>query len=268
MKMMKDSNLSAAWVQEQMRANPPRILENGNIFSGLVRLSFPWLFKPQPARPNDPDSSGRESYSAAVLFPLGADLTVFKEVWFQRAKAKFPNNWDPQGNPIGLHMPFHDQAEKAYGAKPLAGYTPGAQYFTASSQFKPTIVNTQLQPITDETKIYPGVWAFLSLNSYSYKNKKTGIGFGLQMIMVVADDQKLGGSGGGDPAKDFAGVKITAQSNIAEKFDVMKIGGPREPAASVMPAGGHVGTAGTLPIQPIETAEQREARELAAALGD
>lgn len=252
--MMKDSRLPWAWVQEQMRANPPCVRPNGTVFSGPVRLAFVNLFT--PGKPGTDGGDGK--FGAALLFPFGTDMEVFKKIWFDEAHKAFPNNWDPQGNPVGLHMPFHDQGEKAYSATPLAGYTPGAIHFSATSKFKPNVVDANMNPIVDETRVYSGVWAFVGMNYYSYKNKKTGIAFGLQTVMIIADDMKLAG-GGGDPKKDFAGVQITAQSNIAQKFDSAPIVGA-EPTASIMPTG--MGAAGNLPIQPLPTSEQAELERL------
>ena len=251
--MMKDSKLDAKWLQDVMRANPPSIRPNGTIFSGPVRLSFANSFK--PGKPSQDGNEGK--FGAALLFPLGTDMKVFYDVWMREAHKAFPNNWDPQNNPVGLHLPFHDQGEKAYSATPLPGYTPSAVCLSVNSKFKPIVVDGQMNPIVDETRVYSGVWAFVGLNVYSYKNKKTGIGFGLQTVMIIADDTKLGGGGGGNPQSDFAGVQITAQSNIAAKFDAVQPATAEAPA-SLMPTG--MGSAGNLPVHPLPATD--EAAEL------
>lgn len=247
--MMKDSKIPWAWVQEQMRANPPQVLANGNILSGPVRLSFPNLFQPGKPGPQEP-AGAQGKYGATLLFPPGTDMAVFKKAWTDLIKQRFPEHVTPTGEVVGIKSPFHDQAEKAYGAKPLAGYTPGAVTFTASSNYKPPVVNGTLALITDESRVYPGVWAIVAVNLYPYSNVTKGVSFGLQTVMLIADDQKLGG-GGSDPKTDFAAVKITAQSNIAAQFERAPVAGTGAPAASVMPAGGHVGTPGTLPVEPL-----------------
>ena len=172
-----------------------------------------------------------------------------QKAWVAAAREAFPKHWTPDGQPTGLHLPFHDQAEKAYGAKPLAGYTPGAVSFNVSSKFKPAVVDQNMNPIADETRVYPGVWAYVVLNTYKYgpPQPKSGIGFGLQSVMIVADDTKLAG-GGGNPAQDFAGVTITAQSHVAAKFNAAA---PLAGSPNLMPGGGFAGQQGNLPIQPI-----------------
>ncbi len=245
--LSKDSTIDPRWLGEQMRVNPPRMLQNGNIFSGPVRLAFPNLFEPRAAQGNQ--GEGKSKFGAALLFPLGADMTLFSQTWTKAAKEAFPKHWDASGNPVGLHIPFHDQREKAFGAKPLAGYTPGAITFNVTSNFKPQVVDVQMNPIVDEARVYPGVWAFVSMNVYKYgpPQPKTGIAFGLQSIMIIADDQKLGG-GGSDPRQDFANITMTAQSDIAKKFDNAPVQNTTGGGAGIMPGGGFVGQAGTLPL--------------------
>jgi hypothetical protein len=249
MNMMKDSQIDQNWIKEQMRVNPPSLRPNGNIFSGPVRLSFVNLFK--PGKPNQAGAEGK--YGAALLFPPGTNMDLFAKVWTEEAKKAFPQNWDAAGNPVGLHSPFHDQAEKAYGAKPLAGYTPGGITFNVSSKFKPVVVDANQNLIVDESRVYAGCWCFVALNTYSYgispPQPKRGISFGLQTVMLIADDSKLAG-GGGNPAQDFGEVKLTAQSNIAAKFDQLP-GATPTAAPSIMPATGHTGTAGSLPVHPL-----------------
>ena len=247
MSKMNDSTLDPKFLAELIRANPPCERPNGIIFTGPVRLSFPNIFR--PGKPSQPGAEGK--FGAALMFPLGADMSLFQRIWITKAREAFPRNWDGQGNPVGLHSPFHDQREKAFGPKPMPGYTPGAIVFNVSSKFQPQVVDQQMNPITDESRVYPGVWAYAGLNTYKYgpPQPKSGIGFGLQTLMIIADDLKLAGGGAGNPAADFAGVTITAQSNIAARFD----GAPQQaPApASIMPQGGFVGSPGRLPTQAL-----------------
>ena len=243
---MKDSTIDPTWLQQQMQLNPPSKRPNGIIFSGPVRLAFANLFK--PGKP--PKNGGEAKYSAALLFPPGTDMKLFADEWIRVTREKFPKQWDPNGNPVGLEQCFHDQATKAYGAPPYAGYTPGAIFFNASSKFKPSVVDANQNLIADESRAYSGVWAFVGLNIYPYDNMTKGASFGLQTVMIIGDDTKLSG-GGGDPSKDFAGVKITAQSNIAAKFDTAPQAQQQSAAASILPNTGHVGMPGNLPVHAV-----------------
>ncbi len=256
MTQMKDSTLDPRWLAEMMRANPIQKAANGNILSGPVRLTFPNLFKPSD-RKKDDGSDGK--YGASLLFPSGANLQVLSDEWYRVAHEKFPSNWN--GNqPVGLHSPFHDQVEKTVGTKVYSGYTPGCIYLNVSSNFRPQVVDGGMNPIADEARVYPGVWAIVAMNSYDYRPQKgkagkTGVGFGIQSVMLIADDTRLGG-GGSDPKADFAAITITGASNVAEKMAAMTGVTAAQPAnTGILPPGGFVGQPGALPVQPLVNAE-------------
>ena len=244
---MKDSTLDPRWLAEMMARNPPQKIDNGNLLTGPVRLAFPNLF--QARRPQN-NQQGEEKFSATLLFPVGANLAVFSQEWTRVAREKFPKHWTADGKPVNLHSPFHDQAEKVYGPKPLSGYTPGGYYCAVSSKFRPQVVDANGNPIVDEKRVYPGVWAIAALNTYSYgpPQPQTGVSFGLQSVMIIADDTALGGVGS-DPRVDFAKVTISAASNAAEKMAALPGVSAAAPAsAGVLPTGGFVGTPGALPV--------------------
>ena len=253
MPIMKDSILDDTWLTEVMTKNPPCIRPNGEIFTGPVRLAFVNLL--------EPDKKGK--YNCALLFPVGTDMSPIQNAALEIAREKFPRDFDDQG-PIGIHFPFHDQKEKAFGDSPYKGYTPGGVFFNVSNnETQPDIFDTHKQKVTDPSKVYSGVWAFLLLNTYTYgpPQPKKGVSFGIRAIMLAQDDQKLGGGGGQRNAEaDFGFVKITATANVADKF------GGTQAARSVglMPAGGHVGRPGNVPSYslPTETEAERIMREM------
>ena len=265
MSIMKDSNVDDAWLREVMTKNPPRLLENGRIFTGPVRLGYAALFKPD-AKTND-DGKVREDFQATFLFPLGTNMQVFQDTWTERARAKFAEYFAPDGSAVGLHSPFHDQKEKAFGSKPRPGYVPGAIFMYCSSQYKPNIFDANKQVITDERRIYSGCWVYGVVRPYTYGEKrdakKRGVGFGLDTLMFLLDDEKLfGGAGGTDADTAFGHVSITATANVADKFNAMPAGGLPPAGASIMPGGGHVGQAGGLTTHALPGAETNEEREL------
>lgn len=232
---MKDSQMTDDWLARVIAANPITVLPSGYIRTCPVRLAFPALF--QPFKSKNGDEPGKKpSYGAALLFPPGVEQqiqAVFYAKWFADCQRTFPKSFGADGQPFGLHWPFHPQAEK----QNQAGYTPGLYYLDSSSQFKPPVVDTANNPIVDESRVYPGVWAFVALNAYTYDNKKRGVGFGIQSVMLIADDTKLY-TAGGDPTKDFAGVTVDAGFNPSAAFGATPAGAPPGfgPPASVMPA--------------------------------
>lgn len=214
---VRNSRFTPEQIASFVAANPIRIAEKtGNIITCPVRLAFPALWEPDK-NVNDAGET-TEKYSVVALFPPGAEAGIngiMNVQYFEHLRKAWSSNIGPDGVPFGLHQPFHRQDEKAnqYG-----GFTPGLIYINAGSQMKPKIVDNANNPIVDKSRVYPGVWAILALNTYAFgvgagagnkKGWKKGIGFGLQNVMIFADDETFGG-GGTDPADDFAGVKFDA----------------------------------------------------------
>lgn len=195
------TDMTDEWIMSVIDKNPCTKLDSGNLRCTPARLSFPHLFKPQPPL----EDGGRANYCATLLFPFLADLTLLKS----EAQALAQSKLAPGDTGKGIHSPFKDQGDK----EKFEGYVPGALCITATSERRPPVVDRTFVPIIDESKVYPGVWVIATVRPFWFdvKNKqgstlKRGIGFGLQSLMVVADDRQLGG-GGSDPHKDFAGVQ-------------------------------------------------------------
>lgn len=210
--MAYKSDKSPKWIQEAVAANPVTKLDNGNFTSGPVRLSWPNIFS--KGKPMDDNSEGK--YGTAVLFPAGVNLDILQQAALGCAKEHFAGSFNAQGQPSGLHFPFRDQQEK----ERFDGYVAGSIFLTCTSGQRPPCVDHNLQPITDEERVYPGVWAIISMNVFSWDRKvKKGVSFGLQSVMIVANDLPLGSIA--DPSADFARVKpieTDTQYSGAEKF--------------------------------------------------
>lgn len=236
---MRDSRMSDQWLADAVGRNPIQVVADGSIRTCPVRLTFVDLFKQAEKKRQDDDGDGKGRFGATLHFPPIADPqinAVFGGKWYELCKQKFPNQFDQQGQAQGLHWPFHDGKTKPQ----YAGYTPGWQFISCSSEYKPAVTDPALNPIVDESRVYSGVWAICVLNPYSYSNRKKGAGFGLQVVMIVADDQILQG-GGPDPAKVLAGVNIDANFNPAAQFTPPAGGSFIPPAAApMMPVSGPV----------------------------
>lgn len=226
----KDSRMSLDWLQRACAQNPvSKIMDDkgqftGNYLTGPVRLSFPNLFKKKAGT----QAGARETFNVAVLMPPGQDKTVLDQAVTECAMQAFPDNKTAAGFVwYGLQSPFHDQAEKTLKYE---GYTPGAIYFNSSSEFKPRIVDPNMNDIIDEARVYPGEWAMLAVNPYSYNNMKKGVSLGLQSVVIIGDDTNIGGGGQVDPRKAFAGIKLDAATNVAAGFGVPVAGVAVPPA--------------------------------------
>lgn len=209
--VMKNSIVGDQWIAQACQSNPvqPVLDDNGqptgNYLTGPVRLVFPAVFEPKRAN-NNPQN--KEKFSTGILFTPYSNLQPLYDAYYALLAKEFANYWVPElQNYQGVHMPFHDQGEKHQ----YSGFTPRLQYLTVTSNYKPSVVDMRMNPIVDQTKVYAGVWAIVSVNTYPYGKSppqpKKGVGFGLQSVMIVGDDSRLDG-GAPDPRQQFKGVQV------------------------------------------------------------
>lgn len=209
--VMRDSTIGDDWIRRACEMNPAQVLvdqttgqPSGNILTGPVRLAFCDLFK--PGRSMNEGQEGK--YQTQALFSPFTDFSVFYNAYYEVLAREFAEYYDAaSGQYHGLHSPFRDQSEKLK----FGGYTPGLVFMTCTSRYKPPLVDSRMNPIVDESRVYAGVWAILSINAYAFGKSppqpKKGVSFGLQSVMVIADDEKFGG-GAPDPHTQFQGVNV------------------------------------------------------------
>ena len=206
---MQDTNMTDEWIARVVKNNPFTQLDTGDVRTCPVRLSFPFIFT--KAKPVEEGKEG--AYSAALVIPTMADLTVLYKAAENAVLAQWPKAGQPGGPKV--KAPFLKQDEMLqYG-----GFSPGGIYIRAVAyENRPPVYNQQLAPIVDPAKVYPGVWAVCTVRAFTYdKGVNKGVSFGLNSVMIVADDKPLGGSVS-SPANDFAGVQIDAEVNPAGMF--------------------------------------------------
>lgn len=246
---MKDSIVGDAWIKQACDAIPVQYVfddkgeQTTNFLTGPVRLAWPNIFelpKPSPTQQNP-------KYGASVLFTPYVDWTIFTAEYNRILAETFASYYNPSdGQYYGLHSPFRQQAEKAARFK---GFTTGLTFITATSKFKPPVVDTQFNPIFDPARIYPGVWACLAINAYAYgvnpPQPKKGVGFGIQSVMILGDDMMFGG-GAADPKQQFARAQGAPPSVVRPDMTQMgRVAGGGAPSAPGMPPMG--GSPGPLP---------------------
>jgi hypothetical protein len=89
-------------------------------------------------------------------------------------------------------MPFSDECK-------------GRWVFTASSKQAPQVVDLNLNPIIQQTDVYSGIYARVSLTFFPYATGgKKGIGCGLRNVQKMEDGEPLGGRT--TAADDFGGA--------------------------------------------------------------
>lgn len=149
--------------------------------------SYPFVFK---GREND---DGKTKFSIAAVFttetlgsPKGKAFLAAAEKAIKLAAKK---KWG-DSVPKNLNTPFHTDEEEIKD-KGYASLGAG-MYFNASSDQPPGIVDGQLNKITDESKVYPGVIARATIKAFAYEKKgKKGVSFGLNNIQILRDGKRL-----------------------------------------------------------------------------
>lgn len=216
---VRDSIVGDQWIYATAQSVPvQKVFDDkgnftGDYLTGPVRIAFDSLFelpKPSEEVPNP-------KYGASLLFTPYADFAPLYEAYYEICGKTFPEYYDAAtGQYNGLYSPFRDQREKAK----FGGFTPGCNFITSTSKFKPPVVDIRRNPIVDPSKVYPGVWAICAVNPYSFNDKrKKGVAFGLQSVMIIGDDTKFGG-GAPDPNKTFGGMGSVAAPIV--RPDAMK----------------------------------------------
>jgi hypothetical protein len=159
------------------------------ITTGKVRLSFPHLFAPHAIGESDP------KYSVMLLIPKGdtATMTAMREAEKEAAEigksskfnGKIPSNLASiikDGDEDGTAEDYPERA--------------GHYYCTVSSnpQYKPGVVDRRVQEIVDQSEVYSGVYAKVSLTAFPYNtNGNKGISFGLNNVQILGGGDSLAG---------------------------------------------------------------------------
>lgn len=207
--LMRDSIVGDEWIRQTVSAVPiqpcydDKGQPTGDYLTGPVRLAFASLFTLPAANAMNQNPK----FGSMLLFPPPSivNFQPLYDEYYKVAAAKFADRYQ-NGQYYGIRSPFRDQGEKMkYG-----GFTPGSTFLTCTSKFKPPVVDARYNPIVDESKVYPGVWAICAVNGYSYHDQRNhGIAFGLQSVMIIGDDNALGG-GPADPKQTFNKVQNVA----------------------------------------------------------
>jgi hypothetical protein len=170
---------------------------NGYVAAPEARLSFPNIFSPGKM-------SGK--YEVTLLLPADSDIKGLETLASQTLQDKF-------GKAVPLDKLKHPVVRRAEDCLTVDGeakYPDFEGWFVlrATSQRQPGVFDRSNKPIAPATmsdgslgnpdSIYPGVWARCVINAYAWQHPQSGRGvsFGLDSVMIVRDDDRIGGGGG------------------------------------------------------------------------
>lgn len=191
-----------------------------DVVTGKVRLSYVHLFTPYANQ-----QGGEAKYSATILLPK-TDI-VSKQRIDAAINAAIhegvASRWNGVRPPV-LAIPVYDgDGVRPSDGMPFGEECKGHWVFTASSKQAPEVVDLTMQRILNQTEIYSGIYARVSVRFFSYaSNGKKGIGCGLGPVQKLEDGEPLGGrvsaatafgdNGGGYSAVQVQTLLSTQQS--------------------------------------------------------
>ena len=185
----------------------------------LGRLAFAnGLFELQTTQ------SGKKQWNVTILYEKGSDIKVLEEAALKAATEEWGDKaiqWLKDGL---IKSPFLDGDGKQGLSKKTgerhAGYA-GTKFIRCQSgeEYRPRIFNRKVLPAAKD-ECYSGCYAYPVVNAYTWDNKEQGkgISFGISMLQIAKDGERLGGAGGGgDPTEYFEKIEDEGDTPDAAK---------------------------------------------------
>ena len=160
--------------------------QNTKVVTGInTRLSYANIWEPKSI------NGGKEKYSVSLIIPKSDTKTVTAiekaiDAAIEEGIGKFGGK---KPNKAALKLPLRDGDLE----KDDVNYK-DAYFINANSITAPQIVNKQGHPILDQTEVYSGCYARVSISFYAFNtNGNRGVACGLGNIQKIRDGEPLGG---------------------------------------------------------------------------
>ena len=167
--------------------------ENTKVVTGIVRLSFANVWEPKSINGSDP------KYSVSLIIPKEdketiAEINAAIDAAIKEGIGKFGGK---APNKASIKLPLRDgddeREDEAYQ---------GCYFLNANSKTPPQIVDRKVKPILDQSEVYSGCYAKVSISFYAFNtNGNKGVACGLGNIQKVKDGEPL--SGRSNASDDF-----------------------------------------------------------------
>lgn len=176
-----------------------KLLNGNRVVTNEVRLSYANVWEPKSVNGNEP------RYSVSIIIPKSDTETIelINQAIDNAITDGVPKFGGKKPNKKTIKLPLRDgdteREDEAYA---------DAYFVNCNSNTAPQIVGLDRLPITDETEVYSGCYARVSINFYAFNtNGNKGIAVGLGNIQKTKDGEPLGGS------------RISAASDFGEPDD-------------------------------------------------
>ncbi len=155
-----------------------------------ARLSYEHLFTPYA---NDPKQEPK--YSVTVLVPKSDIATKLRiDAAITAAKQQGVSKCWGGTMPPMVDIAVHDGDGVRPNGEQFGEECRGHWVFTASSKRPPQVVDTNLNPIINQSDVYSGCYARVCVNFFPYNsNGKRGVGISLNAVQKLEDGEPLGG---------------------------------------------------------------------------
>ncbi len=157
------------------------------VVTGKVRLSYCHLFEPFSSfEGQDP------KYSVVILVPKTDKATINKIKAAQQAALEVGKATKFNGSiPKNWKNTFRDGDEE--GDLDKNPEYAGHMFMTISNKTRPGIVDQSVQPIIDQTEVYSGCYARVSMNAFPFSaSGNKGVSFGLNHVQKISDGDPFG----------------------------------------------------------------------------
>lgn len=165
--------------------------DNQNVVTGRVRLSYEHLFAPYAHQ-----QGAEPKYSTTILVPK-SDISTKQRIDAAinaTVQEGIQSKWNGVRPPV-LAIPVYDgDGVRPSDGMPFGDECKGNWVFTASSKQAPEVVDINLNPVIDQTQVYSGIYARVSVRFFPYaSNGKKGVGCGLGPVQKLEDGEPLSG---------------------------------------------------------------------------
>jgi Protein of unknown function (DUF2815) len=190
--------------------------ENPSVILEEVTILYPHVFEPRVAKGSASDAP--PTYQLVVLLPADYDLGPLNRIALAAAEKMFGSDAKKLIAAGAIKSPFRSQAEKAAEGKMGYSEDPNAKFINVKSEMQPGVVDQQLRPILDPSKIHGGVVCNVQVNAFpwSHPTGGKGLSFGLQNVQLVRDGLNLG-SGNPDPKKVFRPLSVPEEGRKVDE---------------------------------------------------
>lgn len=153
------------------------------IKSPVCRLSYPFLFKPRPAK----RAGDKPKFGAMLIFDEDA-LPVLRKAVLEAAEEQFGEKAADMLRAKKLKNPIRPGDDQ-----PDNPHVQGKWFVNVSSQNQPEVVDRHLNIVTDPARVYAGMFVrgLLAFKYYDVENK--GIGVYLNGMQLVREGERIDG---------------------------------------------------------------------------